>query len=97
MFGGLNNTGKHILFFSGSVDPWRSIGIQHIENPSKYDQKAWQLECSYCGHLSDWNPPKDDDPENLKKGRVEAYKQLDKWFNAKDQSNLKVSKNILNI
>ena len=75
MFGGLNTRGSRIIFISGSVDPWRTLGI--ISQEQVHDPESEVIFIEGSGHRADLMPDNSIwDSQQLKDARTQTLKFL---------------------
>ena len=83
-YGGLQITGKNIIFANSIEDPWQWAGMRQIQDPTgtQKDMKAVILNCNDCGHCKDLSTPSPTDTPGVTLARQKILSQLTLWINA---------------
>ncbi|GLD96981.1 hypothetical protein PINS_up005664 [Pythium insidiosum] len=77
LYGGLHPPTHKVFFANGADDPWQRASI--VKSISE-DLPANLAKCDLCGHCGDLGGSPND-PEPLKKQRVEIERYLTRWLN----------------
>ena len=74
-YGSLGIKVTNVVFVHGSIDPWHAVGI--TENPPAKSSTIFIEGTAHCANMY---PEAEDDPEQLKKARVEVGKLIHDWI-----------------
>jgi len=86
-YGGLNITGKNIVFANAIEDPWQYAGMRKLQDPTgtQKDMAAFLINCENCGHCIDLSTPAPADSPGLTLARTKIAKQIKDWLAAADK------------
>ena len=82
-YGGLNLKTSNVVFVHGSIDPWHAMGI--TQNASEKNTAIFIEGTAHCANMY---PESEDDPDQLKKARIQIGKLIKNWIADANQQNL---------
>ena len=81
-YGGVDMKVTNVVFVHGSIDPWHAMGITQ-DAPAK----SSTIFIEGTAHCANMYPEAEDDPDQLKKARVQIGKLVKSWITEANQKN----------